>query len=132
MSEASGINIPQFRNPSFYVSPFWIVSRGLSPRILNPEIGSSVRTGPSAPLPAAVVRRDIAINQLLHEVFLSFPPIQMEIFREKHGYDHPNPIMHVAGGIQLPHPSIHDGKSGRSFTPSRQFGRRLVPFQARE
>src|SRR5215469_16489226 len=60
-SESRRINILEFRHPPLDVVALRIVGFRLRPGILNPEIGSCVCAGASAPLPAAIVRSDIAV-----------------------------------------------------------------------
>ena len=69
--ESFRIHRCQFRNPLPDVGPLRIVSLGLGPRVLDPEVGGGIGPGSSRPLPATVVGGDLSIDKVPEEV--SFP-----------------------------------------------------------
>ena len=58
----------------------------------------TVGTGTGAPLPTAVVRGDLAIDEVLHEELLSEAPVDVQVLGQEHGGNHPEAIMHETGG----------------------------------
>ena len=120
----------EFRNPAFDVNAGGIVAGGLGPRVLDPEIRRGVRAGAGGPLPAAVVRGDLAIDEVLHEVGFAEFPVDVQILGEKHRGDHPDAVVHETGGQQLAHAGIDDGKSGAAVFPCLEERAGFVPRQA--
>src|ERR1700693_1360943 len=111
------VHTSQLRQPGLDIFAGWIVAFRLTPRILHPEIWSGIGSGSRTPLPTPVVRSDIAIHQFLHKILFSFPPVDMEVFRQEHGHDHPHPIVHKTSRIELSHTGIDDGKSRVTNAP---------------
>ena len=66
-------------NPALYINTIGIVSRGLRPWILDPEIRCRIRAGARRPLPASIVRGDLAIDEILHEPRLTLFPVNVQI-----------------------------------------------------
>ena len=125
--KSSWVDIFKLRNPPFNVVALRIVGLGLRPRVLDAEIGSCVCTCAGAPLPTTIVGRDIAIDELLHEILFTFPPMDVKIFRQEHGHNHPGAVVHEPGCIQLTYPGIDNGKTGCAFTPASQLTRVRIP-----
>src|SRR5476651_1789476 len=71
-------DIGQFRHPGFNKTSGLIKALALGGRVEDAKIRRSVRTGRSPPLPAAVVGRQITIEQLRHEIALTFAPVRSE------------------------------------------------------
>ena len=90
---------------------------GLTGRIENPEVGLGIGTRARGPLPAPVVGGKVAIEKFLHEVTLPPLPRDQEILGKEGGHDHPQPVVHPAGLVQLPHGGIHDWKAGPALAP---------------
>ena len=74
------------------------------------------------PLPAAIVGRQIAIHQALHEGPLPPAPVADQILHQEGGHDHAAAVVHPAAGIQLSHGCIHDREAGEAVAPG------LKPF----
>ena len=99
----------------------------LRPRVLNAEIRSRIGSGARAPLPAAVVRGDFAVHQVLHEKLLAQPPVDVEVLGQEHRDDHPDPVVHESGRQHFADPGIHDGETGASLFPRLEIVVRLLP-----
>ncbi|MNV50987.1 hypothetical protein D3C71_1430180 [compost metagenome] len=67
--------IRQFRQPFTDKSALRIKTFALSGRVKDAEIRRGVGTGGGRPLPTAVVGRQIAVQQLRHEIALTFAPV---------------------------------------------------------
>ena len=81
--------ILQLRNPVPDKIPLRIKSLTLGDRIEHPEIGRRIRTGRRTPLLAAIVGRQEAIHQILHEPRLALAPVDKQVLGEEHGRHHP-------------------------------------------
>ena len=122
-------NIGQFSYPGTNKLSLWIKTLPLSGGVEDPKIGG--RIGPCArcPLPAAIVGRQITVNQLAHEIILPEPPVDMEILGQKTRHYHPQPVVHPAGGVEATHGRIDDGKAGAPLTPGGKGIRIPAPGQ---
>jgi hypothetical protein len=60
-----------------------IEASGLGPGVLNAEIRRGIGSSASRPLPSAVVRRHISINEMLQEVRLALSPVNEKVFRQE-------------------------------------------------
>lgn len=125
----SGGNIGQFSYPSTDKLPLWIKSLPLSGGVEDPEIGRCIGTCARRPLPAAVVGRQIPVNQPTHEVILPEPPVDVEILGEKACHYHPQPVVHPAGGVETAHRCIDDGVAGTALAPGGEGIRVPAPRQ---
>jgi hypothetical protein len=132
LHELGWVHLSQFRNPVLDILAGRIVVFGLTPRILNPEIGSGVGSGSGGPLPAPIVGGDIPVHQFLHKILFTFLPVEVQIFGQEHGHDHPDPVMHETGRAQLSHSGIDDRETGATFTPTLKNRLIFVPLQGSE
>ena len=129
LHESPWIHVSQFWYPRFDVFAGRIVTFGLAPRILHAEIGRGISSSSRTPLPTAVVRRDVAIDQFLHKILLSFSPVEVEILGQEHRDNHSDPIVHETSRIQLPHPGVNDWKPGTTVAPPLKDRVIFVPLQ---
>ncbi len=130
LGEEFGINLGQFRYPAFYVGSIGIIACGLGPWVLDAEIGGGIRAGACGPLPAAVVRRDFPIQEVLHEKRFAVAPIDVEVLGEEHGGDHADAVVHEAGGEQFADAGIDDGEAGEALFPCVPVSARFVPWES--
>ncbi|CDA01754.1 putative deoxiribopirymidine photolyase [Klebsiella variicola CAG:634] len=117
----------QLRQPATHKHPLLIKLLALGGGVKYAEIGRGVGACRGRPLPAAVVRRQVAINQLTHEVALPCPPVEAQIFRQEAGDNHAQPVMHPAGGVKLAHRGIDYRKAGLPALPGLQGGVIFTP-----
>ena len=89
----------------------------LAGRVEDPEVRLGIGARPRRPLPSSVVGGKIPIKKLLHEVALTPLPRDQEVLGQKGGDDHPQPVVHPPGLVELPHGCIHDRKSGLPLAP---------------
>ena len=85
---------------------------------MDAEIGNGVGASARAPLPAAVIAGDFAIDEVAHEPAFAVHPPDVEIFGEEHGGNHAETIVHGAGGEEFAHASIDDGEAGLAVGPA--------------
>src|SRR5690606_41113492 len=69
--------------------------------IKHPEIRCIIATTTCCPLPISVVGRQIVIIQLFSEIRFAPTPIYQQMFAQKTGNNHPNPIVHITRFVQL-------------------------------
>lgn len=105
------------RQPATDKSVVGIETLSLRGGVENAEIGRGIGAGGGRPLPAAVIGRPIAIDKLRHEIALAPAPIDKQIFDQKTGGDHSQPIVHPTGLPQLSHGGIDNGIAGATRTP---------------
>ncbi len=74
-----GRDILKLRQPAADKLAVGVKSLSLRGRIEDPKIGSRIRSGGGRPLPAAVIRRQIAIDQLRDKITLSGSPVDKQI-----------------------------------------------------
>ena len=58
-------------------------------------------------------------------------PVQVQILRQEHRRDHPDPVVHVARLTELAHSCIDDRESGAPFLPALEpvARARIIPLQ---
>src|SRR5581483_7362151 len=93
------------------------------------EIGGGVRAGAGAPLPTAVVRGHVAVDEFVHEITLAPLPVDEEILGQEHRHDHAEAVVHPAGGVQAAHGGVHDGIAGHAGAPRVEVRAIVVPTQ---
>ena len=76
-------NPPQLGNEAPHVSAPGIEALALRDRVEDAEVGLRVRAGGGRPLPAAIVRGRLAVDQALHEESLSPPPVEEQVLGEE-------------------------------------------------
>ena len=107
----------QFRHPLADIVSIGIKLQGLADRIKNPEVGHSIHAGRCTPLPATIIRSQIAINQVLHKPAFTQSPVDQQVLTQEHRSNHPDPVMHPASCQHLPHASIDNWNSGLALLP---------------
>ena len=122
-----GINVRKLRDPLADVDSLGIKSLGLSPGILDAEVGCGIGPGAGAPLPAPVIGGDLAIEEMLGEELFTQAPIEVEILGEKHGYDHANPVVHESGVKEFANSGVDNRKAGMAGFPGYKLLSWFVP-----
>ena len=51
--------------------------------------------------PVQFVGRQVAVDKLFHEIALAPLPVDEQVLREKHRHDHPQAVVHGAGGVEV-------------------------------
>ena len=80
------------------------------------------------PLPVSVVGRQIVIIQLFSEIRFAPTPIYQQVFAQKTGNNHPNPIVHITCLVELSHSCIYNRITCISSTPQLKFLLVISPF----
>ena len=65
-------------------------------------------------------RGQVRIHQCVPKPARPFQPMDLEVFAQKGGDDHPHPVMHPAGRPELPHPGVDNRVTGLPFLPGPQ------------
>ena len=68
-------------------------------------------------MPAAVVGRQVEIVEFFCKVLFAPAPVQSEVLHQKTGGDHAQPVVHVAGLVDLRHRRIDQGVAGAALAP---------------
>ena len=89
----------------------------LRDRIEDPEVGLRIAARRRRPLPAAVVRRQVEVDQRVGEVPLAPAPVDEQVLHEERRRHHAQPVVHVPGGVQLPHRGVDERIAGGSVAP---------------
>ena len=89
----------------------------LGDRVEDPEVRLGVGADRGGPLPAAQVRRRVAVDQVAHEMRLADPPIDEQVLRQEARDDHPGAVRHEPRGEELPHRGIHDRVARSTLAP---------------
>ena len=110
-------NVPERGQPAADKVAVGIKFLPLSGRIKNPEIGSRIGAGRGRPLPAAVIRSEIAVDQLRDKIALSDTPVDKQILHQKAGGNHSQAVVHPPGFIQLAHGGINNRIARFPFLP---------------
>ena len=92
----------------------------MEPRIERSEEGLAVSASPSHPLPVPIVYRQVLVAQLLGEVLLALAPVNAQVLDQKTAGDHPQPVVHLPGFVELPHSSVHHREPRPSVLPGLQ------------
>ena len=120
-------HLPQLRYPLADILARGIELLALQQGIENAEVGLGIDAGAGAEAPAAVVRRPVAVDQVLHEVDLAEAPVQEQVLGEEGGGDHAAPVVHVARGVELAHGGVDDRVAGVAGGPGVEEGGGVFP-----
>ena len=86
-------------------------------RIEDPEPRLGVAAGRRRPLPAAVVRGQLVVDQVEREVRLAAAPVDAEVLGEKARRHHAQPVVHPAGLVDLRHRRVDQRIAGAPLAP---------------
>jgi hypothetical protein len=122
------LHILQLRNPFPNILPIGIKLLALQKRIENPKIWLRIYARAGAESPSAVIRCEVAVNEMLHEVALAHAPVNEQVFGEEGGYDHAAAVMHPADCIELSHSGVDDGVASAALAPGFELFVIVLPF----
>ncbi len=97
--------------------PAGIELLALRHRIEDPEVGLRVAAGRRRPLPAAVVRGEIEVVEVVGEVPLAAAPVDVQILHQERRRDHTQAVVHVTGLVELPHRRVDQRIPGAALAP---------------
>lgn len=117
----------QLRQPFADVVAVGVVAFALEQRVEDPEVRLRVNARGGAEAPAAVVGREVAVDEVFHEVALAQAPVEEQVFGQEGGDCHAGAIMHVTGVIQLPHGGVDEGVAGSAVAPRFEVAARVFP-----
>jgi len=120
-------NIFKFRNPFFDVLTIRIIFFSLHPRVENSDL-SWISANTSNILPISSILRWRIINKFLCKIFLSFFPVNEQIFNKERGNILSCSVVHVSSWVHLSYSSINKRDSSNSFFPFLQPLLIVVPF----
>ena len=107
-------------DPAAYVGAVGVEPAALAGRVEDPEVRRGVGAGPGHPLPVVLVGGEVPVGEPVHEVPGAVPPPHVQVLDQEAGHDHPDPVVHPAGGAQLAHPGVDDGEPGAALRPRRR------------
>lgn len=114
------LHILQLRHPLPDVLALRIELLALQQRIEDAKIRLRVDADAGREAPAAVVAREVAVDQVLHEVALAEAPVEQQVLRQEGRDDHAAPVVHVGGRVHLAHGGVDDGEAGGAGGPARE------------
>ena len=127
LMNAGGGQPAQFRHPALDVAALRVELAALCHRVEHPEVRSRVGARTSNPLPVELVRRQVAIDEVLHEPPGAAAPVQVQVFDQEAGCDHPGPVVHPTLGQKLAHAGVHDRVAGLAPCPGSEPPVRVAP-----
>ena len=86
-------------------------------RIEHTKVWRCIGARAGSPLPAVIVGRNVAVEQVLHEPPRTPLPRQVQILDEKARHDHADSVVHPARREELTQTSINDAKTGLACRP---------------
>ena len=104
--------------------PSRVEALALRHRVEDAEPGLRVAAGRRRPLPAAVVRGELVVDQVQREVRLAAAPVDAEVLDEEARRHHAQPVVHVAGLVDLRHRRIDQRIAGAALAPGGEVPRR--------
>src|SRR5688572_3901862 len=107
----------QLRYPPADVLAVGVELAALQQGVEDPEEGGGIGAGPGGPLPAVLVRGEVAVDEQLHEVAGAPAPVEVEVLDQEAGHDHPHAVVHPRLGAQLAHPGVDDRVTGSALPP---------------
>src|ERR1043165_7948149 len=106
------------------------------PTLQNRVEYSEIRRGGGActrcPLPTAVIRGDVAIQQIFHNPGFAPTPIDQQIFHEIGCYNQARPVVYPADLFQLAHRRVYDGNTRSAFLPCLELSLTVPPWDTCE
>ena len=109
--------VRELGHPPPHVVAVGVEAQPLGDRVEDPEVRRGVGAGAGHPLPAVVVRGDVAVDEVLEEVPRPDRPPHVQVLGEEARRDHPHPVVHPALGEQLAHPGVDDRVAGAARPP---------------
>lgn len=117
----------QLRQPFADVVAVGVVAFALEQGVKDPEIRLRVDARGGAKSPAAVVGREVAVDESFHKVALAQAPVEKQVFGQEGGDCHAGAVVHVTGVIQLPHGGVDEGVAGSAVAPRFEIAARVFP-----
>ncbi len=109
-------------DPPGHVLAVRVVAVLLERGVEHPEVRGGIGSGAGSPLPPVVVRREISVDQVLHEPAGPPLPREMEVLDQEARDDHPDAVVHPAGRQELTHPGVDDSEARLTGAPLRELG----------
>ena len=100
----------------------------LADRVEDAKVGLGVAAAGAGPLPAAIVGREVEVDEMRGKVGLAPAPVQPQVFHEEAGHHHAQAVMHVARLVDLGHGGIHQRIASAAFTPGGKKRLRVRSF----
>lgn len=95
-----------------------ILPPGIEPLPLPAGVEDAENTAATgAERPPPVIAREIAIDQVFHEVALAEAPIEQKVVGQKGGDGHAGAVVHVPRRVQLAHAGVDEGEARAAAAP---------------
>lgn len=117
---------PQFDELSLLVKPL-----RLRPWVEDSKVWLGIYASRCTEAPAAVIRREVAINEMCEKVLFTKTPVQQEVLCKEGSCDHAKAVVHVAGVIHATHCCVNDWVACAALSPSLEVGVVVFPFNVR-
>lgn len=127
-----GWKLGKFRDPAADVIAMGIKFLTLSDGMKNTEEGRGIGAASGGPLPTQCIIGEVCIDEFVPEPTSAFPPVDEQILEKKRGNDHPDAIVHPAGGLEFAHAGIDDGIASLALLPGSQPIRIPAPWETSE
>lgn len=102
---------PELGNPLLDVLAAGVELLALEDGVEDAKVGLRVDADAGAEAPAAVVGREVAVDQVLHEEALAHAPVEQQVLGQERRHDHAAPVVHPRHGLHLAHGRVHDGEA---------------------
>jgi len=97
----------------------WIEDSKIRLRV-NPEAGTES--------PSAVIGGKVPINEVLHEISLTHPPVNQQVLGQERGYNHTTPVVHICCLSDLSHRRVYDWEPRLAVRPFSELLRIILPL----
>lgn len=104
-----------------------VVAFALEQGVEDPEVWLRVDSRGGAEAPAAVVGREVAVDEALHEVALAQAPVEEQVLGQEGGDRHPGPVVHVTRLVHLPHRRVDERVARSAVAPRLEVAARVFP-----
>lgn len=104
-----------------------IVAFALEQRIEDSEVRLRIHPSRGAEAPPAVIGREVAVDEVLHEIALAHAPIKQQVFGQERCYRHAGAIVHITCMVHLAHGGVDKGVAGAAVAPCFKITARVFP-----
>lgn len=121
------LDVRKLRHPLADIVPLGIELLALGGGVEDAEVRLGVDARGGAEAPPAVVGREVAVDELLHEEAFPEPPVDEEVFGQEGGRRHARAVVHVPRVQELAHRGVDEGVARVAGAPGAEGGVVVFP-----